>query len=174
VTVPSSGLGGRGERDHPSFARPIPRGAGIIDGCLLIFHPPFGLALEHRRSLQWSSQEILDHVRSTRGSERQWLTCRLTQNKMSQWSGRCWTRAILGALQAALEDCNKALMSEPDSAGTYDSHGLIHLKMGRLGAAIDDCNSALRLDPSRSVLTPSIQPVRRYGNSASAIEGFAT
>ena len=67
------------------------------------------------------------------------------ESKTPQWSKRC--RAILGALQAALEDCNKALMSEPNSAAAYDSHDLIHLKMGRLGAAIDDYNPALRLYP---------------------------
>src|SRR5207248_1257061 len=55
--------------------------------------------------------------------------------------------AILGALQAALEDCNKALQSEPNNAATYDSRGLIYLKMGQLGAAIDDYSSALRFDP---------------------------
>jgi tetratricopeptide (TPR) repeat protein len=63
------------------------------------------------------------------------------------WNGRCWARAILGALQAALEDCNKALQSAPESAAIHDSRGLIHLKMGQLGAAIDDYNSALRFDP---------------------------
>jgi len=46
-----------------------------------------------------------------------------------------------------LEDCNKALQSEPNSAATYDSRGLIYLKMGQLGAAINDYNSALRFDP---------------------------
>ena len=63
------------------------------------------------------------------------------------WSGRCWTRAILGALQAALEDCNRALQSGPDDAATYDSRGLIRLKMGQADAAIDDFSSALRIDP---------------------------
>ena len=36
---------------------------------------------------------------------------RLEPNREAVWSGRCWTRAILGSLQAALEDCNKALQS---------------------------------------------------------------
>ncbi len=58
-----------------------------------------------------------------------------------------WTRAILGALQAALEDCNKALQSEANNAATYDSRGLIYLKMGQLDAAIDDYSSALRFAP---------------------------
>jgi tetratricopeptide (TPR) repeat protein len=50
-------------------------------------------------------------------------------------------------LQAALEDCNKVLQSWPNDAATYDSRGLIHLKMGQAGAAIDDFSSALRADP---------------------------
>jgi len=63
------------------------------------------------------------------------------------WNGRCWSRAILGELQAALEDCNKALQSGSADAATYDSRGLIYLKTGELGAAVDDYSSALRIDP---------------------------
>jgi tetratricopeptide (TPR) repeat protein len=40
-----------------------------------------------------------------------------------------------------------ALQSGPNNATTYDSRGLIYLKMGQLGAAIDDYSSALRFDP---------------------------
>ena len=54
---------------------------------------------------------------------------------------------MLGSLQAALEDCNKALQSEPNDDAAYDSRGLIHLKMGQFGTAIDDYSSALRLAP---------------------------
>jgi tetratricopeptide (TPR) repeat protein len=50
-------------------------------------------------------------------------------------------------LQAALDDCNKVLQSWPNDAATYDSRGLIHLKMGRADAAIDDFSSALRFEP---------------------------
>ncbi|MGN8545249.1 tetratricopeptide repeat protein [Bradyrhizobium sp. 13971] len=50
-------------------------------------------------------------------------------------------------MQAALEDCNKALQSGPANAATYDSRGLIYLKTGELGAAIADYSSALRIDP---------------------------
>jgi tetratricopeptide (TPR) repeat protein len=50
-------------------------------------------------------------------------------------------------LQAAIEDCNKVLQSWPNDAATYDSRGLIRLKMGQADAAIDDFSSALRVDP---------------------------
>jgi tetratricopeptide (TPR) repeat protein len=70
----------------------------------------------------------------------------LDPNLKAVWSGRCWTRAILGALQTAMEDCNRALQGTTDAA-TYDSRGLIYLKMGQLGAAIDDYSSALRSEP---------------------------
>ena len=36
---------------------------------------------------------------------------------------------------------------EPNNAATYDSRGLLRLKMGQPGAAIDDYSSALRFDP---------------------------
>jgi tetratricopeptide (TPR) repeat protein len=70
----------------------------------------------------------------------------LDPNLKAVWSGRCWTRAILGALQDALQDCNRALQGTT-SAATYDSRGLIYLKMGQFGAAVDDYSSALRSDP---------------------------
>jgi tetratricopeptide (TPR) repeat protein len=50
-------------------------------------------------------------------------------------------------LQAALEDCNKALQSDSSNAATYDSRGLIYLKTGQVAAAIDDYSSALGFDP---------------------------
>jgi len=62
------------------------------------------------------------------------------------WNGRCWTRAIIGQLQEALSDCNKAVGMQPDAA-TYDSRGLVHLKLGQYDLAIEDYSSALRLQP---------------------------
>jgi tetratricopeptide (TPR) repeat protein len=63
------------------------------------------------------------------------------------WNGRCWCRAIVGELQAALADCNEALRLEPNAAATLDSRGLIYLKSGEWDSAIADYDSALRLDP---------------------------
>ena len=65
------------------------------------------------------------------------------------WNGRCWARAIIGQLQEALSDCNKALNMEPDAA-TYDSRGLVYLKLGQYDLAIEDYSSALRLQPRLS------------------------
>ena len=64
------------------------------------------------------------------------------------WNGRCWARAILGDLQPALADCNKALSLQPNDAATLDSRGLIYLKMGRFDLAIEDYSSALRVEPT--------------------------
>ena len=42
---------------------------------------------------------------------------RLEPNRASVWAGRCWTRAILGSLQEAIEDCRQgALQQLPDDA----------------------------------------------------------
>jgi tetratricopeptide (TPR) repeat protein len=62
------------------------------------------------------------------------------------WNGRCWTRAIMDELQAALADCNEALQLDPNPA-TFDSRGLTYLKMGKWDSAIDDYSSPLRFDP---------------------------
>ena len=43
-----------------------------------------------------------------------------------------------------------ALQLGANNAATYDSRGLIHLKMGQFDAAIDDYISALRFDPSQA------------------------
>ena len=63
------------------------------------------------------------------------------------WNERCWTRAIIGELQAALADCNEAIRLEPNVAAAFDSRGLTYLKLGQWELAIADFNSALRLDP---------------------------
>jgi tetratricopeptide (TPR) repeat protein len=63
------------------------------------------------------------------------------------WNGRCWAHAIVGQLQAALSDCDKALGITPNDAATYDSRGLTYLKMGQFDLAIKDYSSALRVDP---------------------------
>ena len=63
------------------------------------------------------------------------------------WNGRCWTRALVGELQAALADCNEALRLQPGVAPTLDSRGFTYLKMGEWDSAIDDYSSALQLDP---------------------------
>ena len=39
------------------------------------------------------------------------------------------------------------MQSGSNNAATYDSRGLIYLKLGRPGAAIDDYSAALRLAP---------------------------
>jgi tetratricopeptide (TPR) repeat protein len=72
---------------------------------------------------------------------------RLNPGQEVVWVGRCWAQAVLGALQPALETCNKALQSGINNAAAYDSLGLIHLKMEQPTVAIDDYTAALRLNP---------------------------
>jgi len=44
-------------------------------------------------------------------------------------NSRCWVRALLGKqLDQALDDCNAALTSEPESAEYLDSRGLVYLR----------------------------------------------
>jgi tetratricopeptide (TPR) repeat protein len=61
---------------------------------------------------------------------------------------RCWTRTILGDLQAAVVDCTEALSLYPNSAAIFDSRGLTRLKLGQWDAAIADYGSALRIQPN--------------------------
>src|SRR5439155_669167 len=77
--------------------------------------------------------------------------------RADSWNSRCWARGLVGQLDAALADCDEALRllvrrnasSEPDSAlrsATYDSRGLVNLKLNRLTEAMTDYEAALRLD----------------------------
>jgi tetratricopeptide (TPR) repeat protein len=71
---------------------------------------------------------------------------RADPNFKAIWNGRCWARAVIGQLQDALTDCNNALGAQPNAV-TYDSRGLVYLKLGQYHSAIDDYDSALRLEP---------------------------
>ena len=64
------------------------------------------------------------------------------------WNERCWTHAVIGELQLALERCDEALRSRPNAAALFDSRGFTYLKMDKWDAAIADYNSALRLEPT--------------------------
>jgi tetratricopeptide (TPR) repeat protein len=63
------------------------------------------------------------------------------------WNERCWVRAITGAADEALADCNEAIRLGPASAAKFDSRGFALLKLGRWQSAIADFDAALRLDP---------------------------
>ena len=60
------------------------------------------------------------------------------------WNTRCWTRAIVGQLEAALSDCNKSLRLNSSSANTLDSRGFAHLKLGDVDDSIADYDAACK------------------------------
>ena len=65
-------------------------------------------------------------------------------------NGRCWSRAEWGReLDAALTDCNAALVLTPDSAQILDSRGFVRFRLGLLQASLEDYEAALRLTPDR-------------------------
>ncbi|MGN6596225.1 tetratricopeptide repeat protein [Sphingopyxis terrae] len=66
-------------------------------------------------------------------------------------NGRCWARAVAGAeLAKALADCNAAITLAPKEANTYDSRGLVKLKLGDNAAAFADYDTAAKMDPTRA------------------------
>jgi tetratricopeptide (TPR) repeat protein len=65
-------------------------------------------------------------------------------------NGRCWVRGVNGEeLDAALADCNAALLLEPGFAAALDSRGLVNLKRGAFAEAFADYDAALAVDPGR-------------------------
>ncbi len=65
-------------------------------------------------------------------------------------NNRCWVRAINDVeLEAALADCNAALLIDAGNANVLDSRGLVHLKRGAFEMALADYEAALVIDPGR-------------------------
>jgi tetratricopeptide (TPR) repeat protein/predicted aspartyl protease len=61
---------------------------------------------------------------------------------------RCWDRAVLDqGLDQALDDCNRAVRSQPKSAMLLDTRGFVHLRRKEFGAAIADYDTALKINP---------------------------
>jgi tetratricopeptide (TPR) repeat protein len=58
-------------------------------------------------------------------------------------NNRCWVRAMLDELQAALEDCEASLRVAPNYPDAFDSRGLVNLKLGFYKQAIADYTAAL-------------------------------
>ena len=77
-------------------------------------NPKYGRAFVNRAGIYLKKHE---YDRAARDYDE---AIRLEPSLEAAWSGRCWTRAVLGSLQAALEDCNKVLQSWPNDAATYD------------------------------------------------------
>lgn len=66
-------------------------------------------------------------------------------------AARCWARGAEGKdFPAALQDCNRAIRLEPGNAVSYDSRGLVYLRLGKAAQARSDYATALKLQPERA------------------------
>jgi WD40 repeat protein/tetratricopeptide (TPR) repeat protein len=92
-----------------------------------------------------SEFENMGDYRSAIDIYEQWV--QLQPDSPTAWNGRCWTRAIVGKLEAALADCDEAIRLKPDYAYALDSRGFTYLKMGKFVQAIADYDAALNKDP---------------------------
>ena len=64
----------------------------------------------------------------------------------ANWNNRCWIRAVEGVeLDAALADCNRSISLAPTDPNTFDSRGLVYLKLNNPRAALADYEAAVRL-----------------------------
>lgn len=63
-------------------------------------------------------------------------------------NNRCWVRALMGRdLPLALQDCDRSVSLQPESAPARATRAFVHLRMGSLDLALADADSGLRLDP---------------------------
>ena len=109
-------------------------------------NPKYGSAFG-RRGLAHFSKGDLD--RAISDYDQSIRTRRQAGPSPISWNSRCWTRAVIGQLQAALSDCNEALRLRLDFANALDSRGFVHLKSGRYDEAIVDYDAALRIDAKK-------------------------
>ena len=161
-------------KNNPTYAKPFNNRAvvnlkkGEYDRALenlnqaITIDPNYAVAFANRAEAYQKKNEF-DHAARDYDE-----ALRLKSDLNAVLNGRCWTRAILGELPAALADCNKALQNKPNDtttydadevislkmgsresylAATYNARGLTYLKMGQFDSAIDDYNSALRFEP---------------------------
>jgi tetratricopeptide (TPR) repeat protein len=76
---------------------------------------------------------------------------RLNPKLANAFTNRCWVRAIIGELQAALVDCNQSLQlqsNNPSDPYIFDRRGFTYLKLGRFEEAISDYNTMIRRVPN--------------------------
>ncbi|MCP4615048.1 MAG: tetratricopeptide repeat protein [Bradyrhizobium sp.] len=138
---------------NANYAKPLSnRGVALMrkgeyDGAIEAFDEAIRLKPSYANAYLNRAEAYLkkgDHARAIEDYDE---AIRLNPGLDIVWHGRCWAQAVLGDLQPALEACNKALQSGINNAATYDSLGLIHLKMEQPGKAIDDYDAAVRLNP---------------------------
>jgi len=60
---------------------------------------------------------------------------------------RCWYGALLGRLDAALDDCDGAIRLSPRSAAFLDSRAFVQFRRGRFDKALADYDAALGIAP---------------------------
>jgi tetratricopeptide (TPR) repeat protein len=137
---------------NPNYAKPFNnRGVaylrkGEFDPAIAAFDQAIKLNPDYSEAFANRAEAYLKQYKYDRAVRDFDDAIRIAPDMSPARSGRCWALAILGALQAALEDCNKAIRARANAA-TYDSRGLIYLKMSQFAAAVEDYSSALQFDP---------------------------
>jgi tetratricopeptide (TPR) repeat protein len=96
-------------------------------------------ALAYEASGQWD-RAIEDYDRYLRQHPMDWIS----------WAGRCGARMFNGQTEAALADCNQALVLQPNYPGALLSRGFLYLKTGQLDQAIGDFSAVLQQQPKNA------------------------
>ncbi|MFA5989242.1 MAG: tetratricopeptide repeat protein [Sphingomonas sp.] len=84
-------------------------------------------------------------------AEKDFAELRAKASSAAELNKLCRSKATAGlALDAALADCNAALIKEPENPAALDNRGFVFLRLGRLDEAIADYDRALAIKPAES------------------------
>ena len=86
-------------------------------------------------------QDLGDHDRAIQDYDE---ALRLDPNSYKAFNNRCWARATAGRdLEAALEDCDNAVVRNPGDSSALQSRSFVLYRLGRFDSAIATATSAM-------------------------------
>ena len=94
------------------------------------------------RGLAWSQKN--EHVKAIAGYD---VALKMRPKDAAPLQSRCWSRAVLGRLTQALDDCNQSLAINPKDPDTLEIRGFTYRKMRDFARSLADYDAALELRP---------------------------
>ena len=75
---------------------------------------------------------------------------------------RGFANVELEKYQEAIENFNKAIELDPNSAAFYSARGLVYVELGKHQEAINDYNKAIELDPNCKIAIENLKKLKNF------------